>query len=584
MLDTLKYALDASFAEISKEFNAEGIAILMPTYAPTQGRLMSEFARAGGCAHIAGGKKGSPTFKNVPQYGLGFDTTAYINMFPAGMSEKIVAAVPADLLRDRKIAIFAFIPPAKPWASYIAARGLNTHVVASNEQDTRLFFEKKGNLQHILQQAGLGAYVIPSTIVEPGASFEELRSVYRAMRSHNGKVVVQATVENYEPTIFITNEDDFIAKVSATKFPLKIARFIEGSEANLSFFAGNTRPADQGRGVTKTNLPAGIDHDNPQSLALIQANAAGKGIDATNAFSLTGRATLKAVGDSLLANERGDSVGNNIGHVYPPHIAHQITEIGDKLGRLMALSGKVGLAGADLLIDRQGKIWINEINDRQQGPTDQMSADAETAGLPGLSRLSWVSHFADFTRDENLNMLAAIRDNADAIHQQYLVARGSFYIKAYANHGAEHNGQVFALRDLPTGVYVVERKNGQWVWGEMDPTIKAEPIDLNSGRVTLTIAGGGFVKGEETASGAELFRITGVASGEHSPFIIENGVSRLSPAWAEIIRPLYEQCFGKDYLAKNPLTRPGAPANKNDAVGGDNVVSLAAARKSFARG
>lgn len=582
MLNTIKSALDASFSEISNEFNAEGVTVLMPTYAPTQGRLMSEFARVGGAAHIAGGKKDSPAFKNVPQYGLNFDTTAYINMFPAGMNEKIVGAVPEALLRDRKVAIFSFIPPAKPWASYIAQRGLNTQVVASNEQNTRLFFEKKGNLQHILQQAGLGAYVIPSTIVEPGAPFEELREVYQAIRSYNGKVVVQATVENYEPTAFITNEDDFLAKVSASKLPLKVARFIEGSEANLSFFAGNMRPADEGRGVTKSNLPEGIDCDDPQSLALIQANAAAKGIDESNVFSLTGRATLKAVGDSLLANERGDSVGNNIGHVYPPHIAAQISEVGAKIGHLMALSGKVGLAGADLLIDKQGKIWINEINDRQQGPTDQMSADAEKAGLPGLSRLSWFSHFGDFNRVENVNLLAAIRDNADAIHQQYMTTSGSFYIKAYANHGAEFNGQVVALRDLPAGNYTVQRKKGVWVWGDMDPTAKAEPIDLSRDRVVLTISGGGFAKGEATASGAELFRITGVASGDNSPFIIENGVSRLSPAWAEIIRPLYEECFGKDYIAKNPLNRPGAPANKNEPVG-SNVVSLAAARKVGAR-
>ena len=553
MFDKLKPELDAAFERISKEFNDEGVTILMPTYSPTQGRLLSEFNKVGGKAYIAGGKKDAPSFKNVTQFGLDFDTTPYINQFPAGMSEKITGVIPDELLQDKKVAVFAFITPPASWAKHIADRGLNTDVVASNEQNTRLFFENKGNLMHILAEAGLGAYVIPTEVVSSHLSDKELRDVYNRVKNPDGKVVVQSCVENYEPTRFINSEDEFVRRIKGSKVPFKVTRFIEGNEANLSFFVGNTQPAETGRGVTKCNLPEGIDRGDPSSLALIEAHAAQAGIDASNVFSVTGRATLKVVGDSLLANEPGDSVGNNIGHVYDDHIGRQITEIGEKLGHKMGLCGKVGHAGADLIIDATGKIWINEINDRQQGPTDQMSADAESQGLPGLSRMAWFAHYADFSKEENLNLLAALRDNADAIHQKYLKAPGSFYIKAFATHHEKYDDTIAALKDLPAGVYTVSKtENGGWKWEHAGEGAKQRPVDLASGSVTLKISSGSLQKGDLPHCGAELFRITGTASGASAPFVIEDGVSCLNPVYRSMIEQLYKDCFGPGYIEKNP--------------------------------
>ncbi|HYD16872.1 MAG TPA: hypothetical protein VEF76_00165 [Patescibacteria group bacterium] len=575
-LDKLKPALDAAFERISKEFAADGVTVLMPTYSPSQGRLLSEFNRVGGKAVIAGGKIGSNSFKNVPQFGLDFDTTAYINMFPAGMSEQITGVIPPSLLKDKKVAIFAFITPPASWAKHIADRKLNTEIVATNEQNTRLFFENKGNLMHILKEAGLQAYVIPTEVVSAKLPEKELRAIYERMKSESGKVVVQPTVENYEPTRFIGSADEFVAHISKSKIPFKVVRFVEGNEANLSFFVGNTLPAEQGRGVTKCNLPDGIDRGNPDSLALIEAHAAAAGIDASNVFSVTGRATLKVVGDRLLANEPGDSVGNNIGHIYEEHIARQITEIGDKLGKKMALSGKVGHAGADLIIDRNGKIWINEINDRQQGPTDQMSADAEAAGLPGLSRMAWFAHYADFSKPENINLLAALRDNAEAIHQQYMKSPGSFYIKAFATHDASFDGKTPALRDLAAGVYSVNRKaNGGFEWKYAGESAPVKPVDLASGAVSVKISSGSLTKGDTPPSGAELFRITGTASGADAPFIIENGVSTLNPVWRQMLEQLYKDAFGEGYIEKNPQYR----AHSVKPGTGNNNVAAAAPKR-----
>lgn len=565
MLEKLHAALDTAFQEIANEFKAKGIKVLMPTFAPQQGRLMSEFAKAAnGNAFIAGGKNSAPMFKNVRQYGQDFDTSAYLNIFPKGMCEKLLGAVPDDVLKDKKIALFTFIPPKETWTSHIEKRGLNTTVVATNEQNTRGFFENKGNLVHILSEAGLEAYSIPTQVVEPHGQEAELRAVYDRLKNEDGKVVVQPCVENYEQTAFYDNVQDFMKRMTAASSPLKVVRFVEGSEANFSFFVANTRPADVGRGVTKTNLPQGVDINNPHSLAVIEANAAQKGIDASNVFSVSGRATLKAVGDVLLSNARCDSVGNNIGHIYDAAISRQITDIGRKLGMKMGLCGKVGLAGADLIIDKQGKVWINEINDRQQGPTDQMSADAEAAGLPGLSRMAWFAHFADFSKPANQNLMQALRENADAVHQRYMTSRASFYIKVYATHAEEFDGKVTAQKDVPAGLYTVTKgADGAWKWERAAASVKERAVDIASGAITVKISSGSLSAGDHPPSGAEMFRITGVAGGENSPFVIENGVSRLSPQWEPLIERLYKDCFGEDYLAKNPMRRADAPTAKN---------------------
>lgn len=580
----LKTGLDAAFARTAAEFNAEGVTVVMSSYAPQQGRLLSDYVSAGGQAVIAGGRKGAPAFKNVTQYGQDFDTTAYLNMFPEGMSEQIVAALPEEVLRDRKVAVFSFIPPASLWASYLTGRDLNTTVVASNEQNTRQFFEQKGNLVHILREAGLDAYVIPTEVVQPGEGEAALRALYARMCNENGKVVVQPCVENYEPTAFYDNEDAFVARMLAAKGALKVVRFVEGSEANFSFLVGNTAKNPEGRGVIKANLPAGVDLHRAEDLALIEANAAAAGINDSNAFAIAGRATLKAVGETLLAQERCDSVGNNIGHVYEPHIARQITEIGEKLGRKMALCGKVGHAGADLIIDANGKIWINEINDRQQGPTDQMSADAESNGLPGLSRMAWFMHFADFSKPENAKLLADIKAKAAEIHQGYMTSSASYYIKAYATHAADYDGKVTAQKDLPSGVYCVTQKaDGEWQWNFMGENAAQRPNDLSSGAITLRISAGSLKKGDTPPSGAEMFRITGVAGGDNSPFIIEHGISRLSPQWEPIIERLYKDCFGEDYLSLNPLRRPDAPTAKTAKRAAKPQAPMTALQKAARR-
>ena len=563
----IKKQLDTAFGGIVQDFSDKGVSVVMPTYAPAQGRLLSEFNRLGGTAYIAGGKKNAPAFKNVTQYGMDFDTAAYINVFPEGMSKKIVGRLPDAVLQNQKVAIFAYIPPSESWAQHINNRGLNTQIVARNEQNTRVFFENKGNLMHVLREAGLADYVIPTEVVKPQDSEKKLRAMYHRLKGGNGKVVVQSCVENYEPTRFFSTEQDFVDGLSAVKMPFKVVRFVEGNEGNLSFFVANTIPAKEGFGVAKCNLPEGVDYGKPESLSLIKKHAEQNGIAEDKVFSVTGRATLKVVGDSLLANEEGVGVGNNIGHVYNGPVSRQIAEVGEKLGHLMGTCGKVGLAGADLIIEKNGKVWINEINDRQQGPTDQMSADAESASVPGLTRMSWFAHYADFSKPENVALLDTLRRHKDTIHQQYATGEGSFYIKVLATHHASHDGKVKAMRDLPEGIYTVAKKNGRWTW-EHCPEGSLKPIDLSTGVMKVKITSGSLKKGDTPSSDAEMFRVTGIASGDNSPFVIHNGVSCVNPKWRPIIEQLYMDCFGEGYMQKNPLYVPPQNQTQIKAISG----------------
>ena len=72
----------------------------------------------------------------------------------------------------------------------------------------------------------------------------------------------------------------------------------------------------------------------------------------------------------------------------------------------------------------------------------------------------------------------------------------------------------------------------------------------------MKISSGSLKKGDSPPSGAELFRITGTASGANAPFVIENGVSCLNPVYRSMIEQLYTDCFGEGYIEKNPNYQP----------------------------
>ncbi|OPZ77742.1 MAG: hypothetical protein BWY78_00886 [Alphaproteobacteria bacterium ADurb.Bin438] len=299
-----------------------------------------------------------------------------------------------------------------------------------------------------------------------------------------------------------------------------------------------------------------MDQFNPDTLDKILAKAEKEGINESNTVTVVGRGTLKAVGDDHLTNCEANGVGNDVGFVYDDKIRNQIKEVGQKLSALMARAGKVGLAGADMIIDKDGKVWINEINDRQQGPTAQMSKDAENNGIPSLVKASLVASYGDFKDEQVQNTFKALKKESENINDAYTKARGEFYLKVQATHKDKTFETV--TKNLEPGYYdLVKQENGDFKldYASRRPVNdKVEyKTDPTKDVMTVKLEGGDFKKGDQVKGGQQLVRLTGVADPNNPPFVIENGKTVLNKSWEKAVKACYEHMFDKGYMEKNPL-------------------------------
>ncbi len=565
-LRLISQSLQKAFIDIVREFNKEKISVVMTTNAPQRGRMLSEFNKHGGNAYIAGGPQGKQAYTNVPQYGTDQDTSHFTSENPPSISSAIVNAVPSHLMTNNKIALFSYARPSSDitstWRKLIQKNHSNVEIFAHNEQNTSAFFEEKSNLSHILKEAGLEKYIIPSKILKGTETRNELGDIYDDLKNENEKVVLQYCGNNAGSlgasgrcTLFFDDRVSFVQHMIGNPYSKKVSTYIEGASANLSFFVGNTK-SDNGRGIVKLNLPEDLDPFCSSNIDLIEKNARKSGLDKANTFSIVGNSTLKVVGYPALTNRSGIGVGN-AAYIYPQNQRKQILEIGDKLGRKMALCGKVGLAGTEFIIDRTGKIWIHEINDRQQGPTDHFSFQTESQGVPSLSRIAWFAHYGDFTNPKNMELMCSLQQHAKEISEACLSVSKSFYIKAHATHDSKYDGNISVKKDLLPGRYLVSCKNGIWEWDFHSPDSNEpiEMIDLRKKRFFVDIEGGGLKRGERPPAGAQIFRITGQANVNNLPFVIESNASTINPEWVPIVDALYVKYFGETYLEKNPLRK-----------------------------
>ncbi|MBS4772745.1 MAG: hypothetical protein KHX55_00520 [Proteobacteria bacterium] len=559
-LDELNQNINLLMSGVISHFKENNVSLIMPTYVPQRGEILREFAKEGVKTFIAGGYQNARTFAEVPQKGLPEDTIEYISSFPEHITREIAGAIPEDLLRQRKIALFAYEVDFG-WSDLIRRRGLDTEIVSTLEQNQRKYFEEKGNLTHILDAAGLSDYKIPATRVNAATPLDELIEIYDRLKNEDGRVVVQDCCSAGcntagKGTLFFDDCETFVKSILQNGGERKVARFIKGYESNLSFFAGNSLPDKKMLGARKIGLTADMDYFNPRTLQTLTANAAAAGINESNIVTIVGRGTLKAVGDEHLTSGEGNGVGNDVGYVYPENIRRQISEIGRKLSRLMALAGHVGLAGADLIIDKTGKIWINEINDRQQGPTAQMSKDAEEHGIPSLLKVSLLSSYADFTRTEVQQAFQSLRQNSAAIHEAYSFNPGEFYLKVHSTHPKGQKQEV--RRNLRPGYYAIRRnQNGRWYLNfasYKNPNSNTEyQTNPDKGEVVVKITGGDWKSGDKVDNGSQLFRITGVANPGNPPFAIEDGKTVLNKTWRPVVAACYDYMFGEGYTRQNPL-------------------------------
>ena len=559
-LDELNQNINILMSGVITHFKQNNISLIMPTYVPQRGEILREFAQQGISTFIAGGYRNTQTFAEIPQKGLPADTMEYISSFPKQITKDIVDVIPENLLRNQKIAIFSYQVDFD-WGNLIQQRNLNTEIIGTQEQSQRGYFEEKGNLMHILDTAGLSAYKIPSKLVNSQTSLDELIDIYDNLKNEDGRVVVQDCCSANgntagKGTLFFDDCTSFVKNIMETGGERKVARFVDGYESNLSFFAGNNIPSNEMLGSYKIELTEDMDRFNPHTLALLTDKAKASGINESNIITIVGRGTLKAVGDEYLTSGESNGVGNDVGYVYPENISSQISEIGHNLSRLMALAGHVGLAGADLIIDKSGKIWINEINDRQQGPTAQMSKDAENNGIPSLLKISLLSSFADFTKKDVQQAFRDLQQNSIAIHKAYTSSSGEFYLKVHSTHPKGKKQEV--IRNLRPGYYIIRRKeNSRW---NLDFASYKNPnsntnyqTNPDKGEVMIKITGGNWKKGDKVDNGSQLFRLTGITNPDNPPFVIIEGKTRLNKKWRPIVEACYDYMFGEGYSRQNQL-------------------------------
>lgn len=554
----VKKVFDKTVDKLSKD----GVLFVMPAFYPQRGGILEDVVARGGRAIIAGGAPKQQLFEGIVQYSPGFDTTG-ISETPKEIHE-IVKAIPTEIVKDKKVALFVEAPVGKYWSNNLRLKGAK--IVASNEQNLRLFFEEKTNLKKILEEAGLQDCLIPSEVVEvKNLGMEDLDKLYAKYQGQNGKVVVQSCgAENFESgggkgTCIVSSFEEFARNMLNQKGSVKVARFIDGYCSNMSMFVGNLVADEVNSGMVKGMLSGKDDAFDPDTIYSMLEKGKQLGIDDDKTVVLAARASLKAIGDKHLTKSESNGVGNSLGYDFAPEINDKVGEIAQKLGGLMAKCGKVGLCGADLIIDKDNHVWINEVNDRQQGPTEQLSLDAENSGLVGIHRLAFLASYADVRKPEVMDLFTQVRDNSEALYRQSLQSDGSFYIKMMG----KQQGIANSVIDLKPGIYAVDKQaDGSWKWDFSKSYANGSNIDLSENRIYAGLAGVSLKKGQQVPSGAQVLRIVGKAKNGSSPFNISNNKVVLNKKWLPIVDSLYSSLFGKEYN-KQFAAENGLP---NDAM------------------
>ena len=554
MFSDLSKKVKVLFDDTVAKLSNDDVLFVMPAFYPQRGGILEEVVAKGGKAIIAGGAPKQQLFKGIVQYSPGFDTTG-ISETPKEIHE-IVSAIPSEIVKGKKVALFVEAPVGKYWSGNLKLKGAD--IVASNEQNLRLFFEEKTNLQKILFEAGLQDCFIPSEVVDVNVlSEQDMDKLYAKYQGQSGKVVIQSCgAENFESgggkgTSIVSDFEAFKQNLAQQKGSVKIAKCIEGYCSNMSMFVGNLVADDKTKSLSKGTLGGKDDAFNPDTIYSLLRKGQALGINDDNTVVLAARASLKAIGDKNLTRSPSNGVGNALGYDFSAEINAKVGEIAQKLGSLMAKCGKVGLCGADLIIDKNNHIYINEVNDRQQGPTEQLSLDAEHSGLVGIHRLAFLASYADCTKPEVMSIFKEVKEHSDALYHQSLQSDGTFYIKMMG----KQKGTAVSVIDLNPGIYALDKQpDGSWKWDFSKDYEFGTNIDLSQPRIFVGLTGISLKKGQQVPSGAQILRIVGKAKNGSSPFNISDNKVVLNKKWLPIVNSLYTSLFGKEYNQQFMMT------------------------------
>ncbi len=547
----------------AKGYNKQGVTFLAPAFYPT--RLLStvEFLTKNGVDVVmAGGGPGKKFFDNVPQYSMPYDTTGLDE------SEENINAILSRIPRSAvttDVAILLYnsvLEGDRLWEKCIREQ-FGVNVVGSNEQNISSFFEEKTNLTDILTMAGLQKYIIPSTIVTEQKSCAELALMYKQLKDDKGRIVIQSCGPNVNDiggghsTVIASNFTDFYNACQDQRGYLKVAHFVEGVNSNVSMCAGNMLQNQASMGAFKGELLPEESRYSSDTLIGLLSRGRQAGLTEDNTFCLVQPGTLKVVGDKNLTTLDANSVGNQINYHYPQETLDEIYKIGSSLGSVMAMCGKVGLFGVDLIISKDGQIYINEINDRQQGPTETASLNNESHSLPSIQRIAFLQNYADFADPSVQQLMYDVKENSRELYDASTHISSPFYIKLMGKRVGKPD---ISKVDLGEGIYRVTRdEEGKYEWDLSTPRDKSEeaPIDLDGEENFIAINSVSLAKGQEIVEGTQVLRISGFSEDGSEPFGIEDGVSVLEPKWVSVTNALYEKLFekqGEDSLQQGVVT------------------------------
>ena len=532
----------------AKEYREQGITFLAPAFYPT--RLLStvEFLTKNGVDVVmAGGGPGKKFFDNVDQYSMPYDTTGLDE------SEQNINAILSKIPQSRisgDVAVLLYnsvLEGDRLWEKCIRER-FGVGVVGSNEQNISSFFEEKTNLSDILSLAGLQEHLIPSTIIKEQASCSQLALMYKELKDENGRIVIQSCgpgvndIGGGHSTIIATSFKEFFDACQNQRGYLKVAHFVEGVNSNVSMCAGNLLPNGRNMGAFKGELLKEESRYSIETLYGLLGRGEEAGLTKDNTFCLVQPGTLKVVGDKNLTTLKANSVGNQINYHYPQQTLDEIYDIGTKLGTVMAMCGKVGLFGMDLIISKDGHIYINEINDRQQGPTETASLNNEKHFLPGIQRISFLQNYADMQDPMVQDFMSGVKESSMDFYNESTRIGGPFYIKLMGKRVEKPD---ISKVDLGEGIYKVTKSEDNFIWdlSSSDEGHEESSIDLDNAENFIEINSVSLAKGQEIVEGTQVLRISGFSEEGSQPFSIQDGTSVLDKRWVPVTDSLYKSLF-----------------------------------------
>ncbi|ROR42993.1 hypothetical protein [Kitasatospora cineracea] len=346
--------------------------------------------------------------------------------------------------------------------------------VAAIDAALRAEVEDKANFGDILTASGVPAalHLTGARVDGPLPGLGELRRLVRSER-----VVVQCGADSGgRGTVFVDDEDD-LARAAEMPGPYRVTAFVTGWSANTTVLSV---PDHAGR------LRVYVD-----------------------------RPSHKAVGVPEAGIAAGKSAGNTWCLPWPEDAAARLVDAAVRIAHWAWDKHRIkGLFGLDALLDPDGRVFLNEINCRNQGTTEASAVNQQLRGLPPFL----IAHLTTML-DHPVTWLPDPDDfNTATVDAATNPGPGPYYLKL------RHRGDVPVRLDHHLGLPGVHRvADGRLRWVRPG----AHPADAGHGEVLLANLP---APGTVCEPGAELGTAEGITTAADAPFASPHTLSKAGRA------------------------------------------------------